>query len=293
MLLPLPGGRRGLARALLRAAAHACSTPAPRCRRPPGSGSKALARRVRGEAGLAHHRLGLDRDLAGHHQRALEARPRRLIGLPMPGVELKFVPNGDKLEMRVRGVNVFPGYRDAPRAHRAGLRRRRLLPHRRRRLPGRRRTTRAAAWSSTAAWPRTSSSPAAPGCRWARCACAWSRRWRRWRRTWWSPATTASEVGVLVFPTPQAARAAAERAARARARRAAGAARRRRRLVADARRARCCCAEPPSADAGEITDKGYINQRAVLKRRDALTCEALYAGAARRDRRALNLRHRP
>ncbi len=28
--------------------------------------------------------------------------------------------------------------------------------------------------------------------------------------------------------------------------------------------------DPPSADAGEITDKGYINQRAVLRRREAL-----------------------
>ena len=35
--------------------------------------------------------------------------------------------------------------------------------------------------------------------------------------------------------------------------------------------------EPPSVDAGEITDKGYINQRAVLKRRDALV-RSLYAG---------------
>ena len=26
-------------------------------------------------------------------------------------------------------------------------------------------------------------------------------------------------------------------------------------------------AEPPSVEAGEITDKGYINQRAVLTRR--------------------------
>src|SRR5204862_425028 len=32
----------------------------------------------------------------------------------LPGLELKFVPNGSKLEMRVRGVSVFPGYRDAP-----------------------------------------------------------------------------------------------------------------------------------------------------------------------------------
>ena len=36
------------------------------------------------------------------------------IGLPLPGLELKLVPNGEKLELRVRGVSVFPGYRDAP-----------------------------------------------------------------------------------------------------------------------------------------------------------------------------------
>ena len=32
-------------------------------------------------------------------------------------------------------------------------------------------------------------------------------------------------------------------------------------------------AEPPSLDAGEITDKGYLNQRAVLDRRQALVTE--------------------
>jgi feruloyl-CoA synthase len=37
--------------------------------------------------------------------------------------------------------------------------------------------------------------------------------------------------------------------------------------------------EPPSVDAGEITDKGYINQSAVLKRR-AGDVQALYAGGA-------------
>ena len=35
-------------------------------------------------------------------------------------------------------------------------------------------------------------------------------------------------------------------------------------------------AEPPSLDAGEATDKGSINQRAVLTRRQALVDE-LYA----------------
>ena len=35
-------------------------------------------------------------------------------------------------------------------------------------------------------------------------------------------------------------------------------------------------AEPPSIDAGEITDKGYVNQRATLERRAALV-DGLYA----------------
>jgi feruloyl-CoA synthase len=34
--------------------------------------------------------------------------------------------------------------------------------------------------------------------------------------------------------------------------------------------------EPPSIDANEITDKGYINQRAVLERR-AAAVESLHA----------------
>jgi feruloyl-CoA synthase len=33
-----------------------------------------------------------------------------VIGLPAPGVELKFVPSGSKFEVRVKGPNVFPGY---------------------------------------------------------------------------------------------------------------------------------------------------------------------------------------
>lgn len=37
-----------------------------------------------------------------------------IIGLPVPGTELKFVPAGDKLEMRVRGPSVFPRYLGDP-----------------------------------------------------------------------------------------------------------------------------------------------------------------------------------
>jgi feruloyl-CoA synthase len=38
----------------------------------------------------------------------------RNVGVPVPGVELKFVPCQDKLEMRVRGPSVFTTYRDDP-----------------------------------------------------------------------------------------------------------------------------------------------------------------------------------
>lgn len=37
-----------------------------------------------------------------------------VIGLPMPGFEVKMVPNGGKMEMRVRGPNVMPGYHRRP-----------------------------------------------------------------------------------------------------------------------------------------------------------------------------------
>jgi feruloyl-CoA synthase len=33
-----------------------------------------------------------------------------MVGTPVPGCELKLVPNGDKLEVRMRGPNITPGY---------------------------------------------------------------------------------------------------------------------------------------------------------------------------------------
>jgi feruloyl-CoA synthase len=44
-----------------------------------------------------------------------------VIGLPMPGVSVKFVPNSGKLEMRVKGDHVFPGYRHNEEATRAAF----------------------------------------------------------------------------------------------------------------------------------------------------------------------------
>ncbi len=107
------------------------------------------------------------------------------------------------------------------------------------------------------------------------------------------------DIAALVFPDLDACRRlcpdlpAERRAAvldrRARAQRSSGSL-----LTALARAAtgssnRICRAilldEPPSLDAGEMTDKGSINQRAVLARRAALV-EELYgnAGVGARDR---------
>jgi feruloyl-CoA synthase len=38
------------------------------------------------------------------------------IGLPMPGLEVKLVPNGDRFEVRLRGGNITPGYLHNPEA---------------------------------------------------------------------------------------------------------------------------------------------------------------------------------
>jgi feruloyl-CoA synthase len=43
-----------------------------------------------------------------------EAERVGLIGLPLPGITLKLVPNGQKLEVRVKGATVCPGYHDDP-----------------------------------------------------------------------------------------------------------------------------------------------------------------------------------
>jgi feruloyl-CoA synthase len=43
-----------------------------------------------------------------------QAKRSGVIGVPIPGTELKLVPMADKLEVRVKGPNVFPGYWKQP-----------------------------------------------------------------------------------------------------------------------------------------------------------------------------------
>ncbi len=202
-----------------------------------------------------------------------------VIGLPMPGTELKFVPvagdPGGKLEMRVRGVNVFPGYRDAPELTAqafdaegyycigdAGFVADETRPEQGVVFNGRvaedfKLTT--GTWVSVGTLRVRVVSALAP-----------------YAQDVVVTGHDRDEVGVLVFPSPAAAALSAgdlqERIAKAlHAFKAEGGGSSQvpvRALV---------LAEPPSADAGEITDKGYLNQRAVLQRR-ADQVAALYAG---------------
>ena len=198
------------------------------------------------------------------------------IGNPLPGMELKFVPNGGKLEMRVRGVSVFPGYRDAPELT-------------------------AQAFDEEGYYRIGDAGRLADPAR-PEAGVIFDGRvaedFKLGTGTWVSVGTLRvklisllapyaqdavitghdrDQVGALLFPSGEAAKAdPAELAAHVRT--ALG------RLKAESQgssgyiaRVRWL-AEPPSADAGEITDKGYVNQRAVLARR-AADVEALYAGA--------------
>ncbi|WP_280154396.1 feruloyl-CoA synthase [Piscinibacter sp. XHJ-5] len=196
-----------------------------------------------------------------------------VIGLPLPGVELKFVPNGSKLELRVRGVSVFPGYRDAPHLTAqafddegyycigdAGLLADPAHPERGVVFDGRvaedfKLTT--GTWVSVGTLRVRVVSALAP-----------------LAQDVVITGHDRDEVAALVFPSQQAAgMPAGELAARIAAAlaslRSSGGG------SSQAPARAMVLTEPPSVDAGEITDKGYINQAAVLKRRAALV-QALY-----------------
>jgi feruloyl-CoA synthase len=198
-----------------------------------------------------------------------------VIGLPLPGLELKFVPTGDKLELRVRGVSVFPGYRAAPqltaqafdeegyyRIGDAGRLADEAHPERGVVFDGRVAEDfklASGTWVSVGTLRVRVVSALAP-----------------WAQDVVVTGHDRDEVGVLVFPTAQAAALPAEALARELA---AALGRLRAQGGGSSQypgRARVL-AEPPSVDAGEITDKGYLNQRAVLTRR-AAEVAALYAG---------------
>ena len=197
-----------------------------------------------------------------------------VIGLPVAGCELKLVPSGGKLEVRVRGENVTPGYYgrpdltaeafDAEGFYRIG----------------------------DAVKLADPSDPAKGLVFDGRVA----EDFKLSTGTWVNVGMVRlkliaaadpllqdavitghdrSEVGALVFLSPAAkalepdeVRARLSGALRVLAREGGSSTHPARLLV---------LSEPASIDASEITDKGYLNQRAVLERR-AAQVEALYAG---------------
>jgi feruloyl-CoA synthase len=211
------------------------------------------------------------------------------IGLPAPGTEAKLVPHGDKLEIRVRGPNITPGYWKRPDLTRDAFDEEGFYrPGDAARLADAREPARGILFDgrigenfklSSGTWVSVGSlrvtliaacAPVIEDC----VICGHDR----------------DAVGILVFPSLAGCRGlcpqlpgdaplavlVAEPAVRhalaaALERHNAGAGGSTQRIAAA-----LLMAEPPSIDKGEITDKGYINQRAVLARRAALV-ERLYA----------------
>uniref|UniRef100_UPI001824B081 feruloyl-CoA synthase n=1 Tax=Ramlibacter sp. TaxID=1917967 RepID=UPI001824B081 len=210
------------------------------------------------------------------------------LGLPTPGMELKLVPSDGKTEVRYRGPNVTPGYWRAPEAtaeafddegfFRTGDAVRWIDdadPHRGLRFDGRIAEDFKLATGTFVSVGPLRAKIIAAGAPYVQDAVI--------------TGLNRNEVGALVFTTPavrQLAGAAADtplqtvlehpavqahfqKVLNGLAASATGSANRVARLH--------LLHAPPSIDKGEITDKGSINQRAVLQHRDALV-EALHAG---------------
>jgi feruloyl-CoA synthase len=187
------------------------------------------------------------------------------IGAPLPGVELKFTPSGDKLELRVRGPNVFPGYRDAPElTAKAFDEDGYYLIGDAGKLVDANDPSQGVAFDGRVAedFKLMSGTWVSVGILRVRAVAALSPLAADVVVT----GHDREEVGLLVFPSPTAkAMDATERADKVRAAlltlRADGGG------SSQAPARALLLTEPPNADAGEITDKGYVNQRAVLARR--------------------------
>ena len=222
-----------------------------------------------------------------------------LVGFPAPGLELKLAPVGAKLEARVRGPNITPGYWRDEELTRRRVRRGRAIyrlgdamrfvdpddPSKGLIFDGRLAED---FKLSTGTWvsvgPLRARILAAAGgpCAGRRHHRPRSRVCRRadlsepGRLPRLSPGSPADAPAADVLAHPAVVSAFQRRARRARARE-------HRQL--HVRRARAVLDQPPSLDAREITDKGSLNQKVVLAAprgagRRALRSGALHARAA-------------
>jgi feruloyl-CoA synthase len=249
-----------------------------------------------------------------------------VIGLPSPGTEIKLAPAGGKLELRVRGPNVTPGYWQRPersansaatgdrrsRGHEAGSEWSRGLPGEVFDEEGFYRTGDAGKLAD----PRDPSRGLLFDGRLAEDFKLTSGTWvhvGELRTAALAAAAPVAQdvvvtghdraaVGLLVFPHPAGCRSLCRdappdaplgeliRQPEVRRRVRDGLAAHNAENPASSRRISRALLldEPPSIDAGEITDKGYVNQRAVLTCRAGLV-ERLHAGDGDTDPEVIRL----
>jgi feruloyl-CoA synthase len=198
------------------------------------------------------------------------------IGLPLPGTEVKFVPNGSKLELRVRGPNLFNAYRGAPDLtakafDEDGF----YLIGDAGRLVDEHDPTRGIAFDGRVAedFKLTTGTWVSVGTLRVRAVTVLAPHVADVVVT----GHDRAEIGLLVFPTPQSKALSPQEwedhirsgLVALRAQGGGSSQTPTRAMLMD---------EPLDADAGEITDKGYINQRAVIARR-AQSVERLHASS--------------
>jgi feruloyl-CoA synthase len=203
-----------------------------------------------------------------------------VVGNPAPGVELKLVPSADKLEVRVKGPNVTPGYYGGPALTRDAF-------------------DDEGFYKIGDAMRFVDGEDAAKGLAFdGRVAEDFKIQSGTWVRAGSMRVSLIAacnpliqdavitghdkpEVGALVWVNQAAARSLGldESEVRARLQLALAALRLAASGGSTAPSRLLVLDLPPSIDEGEITDKGYINQRAVLERR-AMHVEHLHAGGS-------------
>lgn len=213
-----------------------------------------------------------------------EAERVGLVGLPLPGTTLKLVPNGEKLEVRVKGPSVMPGYLNDPKKNaevfdeegfyclgdavklvdendpNQGL----IFDGR----VGEDFKLSSGTWVSVGTL-RPDFVAACSPLIFDAVICGQDKDFAT-ALVWPSPVTAEQYIKAAGDPAKGFAALVADLARKAAAFNAGepGSSRRIKRVLV--------MTEAPSIDAGEITDKGYVNQRLVISRRENLV-KALYA----------------
>ena len=195
-----------------------------------------------------------------------------VIGLPNPGCELKLVPSGSKLEVRVRGPNVTPGYFRRDDLTRAAFDEEGYY-----RIGDAMKLADSAAPEKGLVFDgRVAEDFKLTTGTWVHAGLIRVKLIAAGNPLIQDAVITGhdrDEVGALVFLSP----AAPQDPAQVRARLAAALQDLAREPGSSTHPVRLIVLdEPPQIDAGEITDKGYLNQRAVLGRR-AAQVEKLYS----------------